>query len=99
MSVLRGRCVVLGVSGGIAAYKSVEVCRLLVAAGAHVVPVLTAAARRMVGETTFSALASSPAVTSLWDDPASPIPHTVLGQRADAADLLRLCGERELALA
>ena len=84
MSPLRGRCIVLGVTGGIAAYKAAEVCRRLVGAGAHVVPVLTAGALRMVGETTFSALASEPAVTSLWNDPSSAIPHTSLGQRADA---------------
>ena len=84
MSALNGRCVVLGVTGGIAAYKAVEVCRRLVGEGAHVVPVLTKGALRMVGETTFSALASEPAVTSLWKDPSSPIPHTAVGQRADA---------------
>jgi phosphopantothenoylcysteine decarboxylase/phosphopantothenate--cysteine ligase len=74
--------VVLGVGGGIAAYKAVEVCRRLVDAGVHVVPVLTEAATRFVGPVTFSALASEPAQTSLWDE-ASPIPHTRLGQRAD----------------
>ena len=74
----------LGVTGGIAAYKAAEVSRRLVGAGAHVVPVLTAGALRMVGSVTFSALASEPAVTSLWDDPSSPIPHTSLGQRAEA---------------
>ncbi len=84
MSALNGRCVVLGVTGGIAAYKAVEVCRLLVGEGAHVVPVLTKGALRMVGETTFSALASEPAVTSLWNDRSGPIPHTAAGQRADA---------------
>ena len=84
MSALNGRCVVLGVTGGIAAYKAVEVCRLLVGEGAHVVPVLTEGALRMVGETTFSALASEPAVTSLWNDRSGHIPHTAAGQRADA---------------
>ena len=84
MSALSGRCVVLGVTGGIAAYKAVEVCRRLVGEGAHVVPVLTAGALRMVGETTFSALASEPAITSLWNDRSGPIPHTAAGQRADA---------------
>ena len=74
----------LGVTGGIAAYKAAEVCRRLVGAGAHVVPVLTAGALRMVGETTFSALASEPAVTSLWKAPSSAVPHTGLGKRADA---------------
>ncbi len=82
MNALAGRRVVLGVTGGIAAYKAVEVCRRLVDAGAHVVPVLTAGAERFVGRTTFSALASEPVRTSLWDD-RDPIPHTRLGQSAD----------------
>jgi phosphopantothenoylcysteine decarboxylase/phosphopantothenate--cysteine ligase len=79
---LTGRRIVLGVTGGIAAYKAVEVCRRLVDAGAHVAPVMTEGATRFVGETTFSALASEPVQTSLWDE-ASPIPHTRLGQGAD----------------
>jgi phosphopantothenoylcysteine decarboxylase/phosphopantothenate--cysteine ligase len=74
--------VVLGVCGGIAAYKVVEVCRRLVDAGVHVTPVLTEDATRFVGEVTFSALASEPARRSLWDED-SPIPHTQLGQQAD----------------
>jgi phosphopantothenoylcysteine decarboxylase/phosphopantothenate--cysteine ligase len=74
--------IVLGVTGGIAAYKAVEVCRRLVDAGAHVTPVLTEDATRFVGTVTFSALASEPAQTSLWDE-RSPIPHTKLGQAAD----------------
>lgn len=79
---LAGRRIVLGVTGGIAAYKAVEVCRRLVDAGAHVVPVMTEAATRMIGETTFSALASEPARISLWEGP-DPIQHTKLGQTAD----------------
>jgi phosphopantothenoylcysteine decarboxylase/phosphopantothenate--cysteine ligase len=74
--------IVLGVCGGIAAYKAVEVCRVLVDAGAHVIPVLTSEATRFVGAVTFSALASEPVQTSLWDED-SPIPHTRLGQSAD----------------
>ncbi len=77
-----GRRIVLGVSGGIAAYKAIEVCRRLVDAGAHVVPVMTRGATRFVGETTFSALASEPVHTSLFSD-RDPIPHTRLGQAAD----------------
>ncbi|MGH9293810.1 MAG: bifunctional phosphopantothenoylcysteine decarboxylase/phosphopantothenate--cysteine ligase CoaBC, partial [Acidimicrobiales bacterium] len=65
---LSGARIVLGVSGGIAAYKSVEVCRRLVDAGAYVVPVLTRGALRFVGAATFSALASEPALTSLFDN-------------------------------
>jgi len=83
MTGLSGRRIILGVTGGIAAYKAVEVCRRLVDAGAAVTPVLTAGAVKMVGEATFSALAGEPARTSLFDDPASPIPHTAMGQSAD----------------
>jgi phosphopantothenoylcysteine decarboxylase/phosphopantothenate--cysteine ligase len=79
---LAGRRVVLGVTGGIAAYKAVEVCRRLVDAGAHVAPIMTEGAQRFVGEVTFSALASEKVETSLWDED-SPIPHTRLGQDAD----------------
>jgi phosphopantothenoylcysteine decarboxylase/phosphopantothenate--cysteine ligase len=82
LGALRGRRVVLGVSGGIAAYKAVEVCRRLVDAGAFVSPVLTQDATRFIGTVTFSALASEPARTSLFDGP-DPIPHTRLGQSAD----------------
>ena len=72
--------VVLGVSGGIAAYKAVELCRRLVEAGHHVVPVMTDSARRFVGAATFSALASEPVPDGLWK---GGIPHTRLGQTAD----------------
>lgn len=82
MESVRGKNIVLGVSGGIAAYKAVEVCRRLVDAGAHVAPILTDDAHRFIGPVTFSALASEPVHTSLWDD-SSPIPHTRLGQNAD----------------
>ncbi len=71
----------LGVAGGIAAYKAVEVCRRLSDAGALVSPVLTAEAQRFVTPLTFSALAAEPARTSLWDGPEAS-PHTLLGQRS-----------------
>ncbi len=82
MSQLASRRIVLGVSGGIAAYKSVDLCRRLIELGAHVVPVMTDDAHRFIGPVTLSALASEPVHTSLWDD-ASVIPHTKLGQTAD----------------
>src|SRR4051812_36003786 len=81
-NTVRSPRLVLGVCGGIAAYKAVEVCRRLVDAGVHVTPVLTAAATRFVTPLTFSALASEPALTELFDGP-DPIPHTRLGQQAD----------------
>ncbi len=80
--MLANRRIVLGVTGGIAAYKAVLLCRMLVDAGAHVIPVMTESAQRFVGKATFDALASEPARTSIFDDP-DPIPHTTLGQTAD----------------
>ena len=82
MESVRGRRIVVGISGGIAAYKAVEVIRRLVDAGAHVAPIMTEDAHRFIGPVTVSALSSEPVHTSLWDD-ASPIPHTRLGQTAD----------------
>ncbi|MGA0879639.1 MAG: flavoprotein [Ilumatobacteraceae bacterium] len=82
MSDLAGKRIVVGVCGGIAAYKAVEVCRRLVDAGAHVIPVMTKGAEHFIGRTTLSALCSEPVQTSLWDE-ESPIPHTKLGQGAD----------------
>ncbi len=88
-AALGGRRVLLGVCGGIAAYKAVEVCRRLVDAGALVSPVLTRDATRFVAPLTFSALASEPARTSLFGpdgtgDPVSPVPHVALGRGVDA---------------
>jgi phosphopantothenoylcysteine decarboxylase / phosphopantothenate---cysteine ligase len=81
--MLEGKRIVLGVSGGIAAYKAIDVCRRLVDRGAYVIPVMTRGATRFVGEATFSALASERTHTSLFHDD-DPIPHTRLGQSADA---------------
>jgi len=87
MGSLAGRRIVLGVTGGVAAYKAVDVCRRLVDAGAHVAPVMTKGAMRFVGRATFDALASEPVRTSLFDED-HPSPHTLLGQ---AADLVVVC--------
>jgi len=82
-SPLAGSRIVLGVTGGIAAYKAIEVARRLVDAGAHVVPIMTDAAQHFVGTTTLSALASEPVQTDLWHNSSTPIPHTAVGQGAD----------------
>jgi phosphopantothenoylcysteine decarboxylase/phosphopantothenate--cysteine ligase len=99
LAALSGKRVVLGVCGGIAAYKAVEVCRRLSDAGALVSPVLTQSATRFIGPLTFSALAAEPARTSLFSDglvpgpsgagappvgPGDVIPHVQLGRNADA---------------
>src|SRR5438105_14705664 len=58
--------VLLGVSGGIAAYKACEVCRLLVKAGHEVVPLVTPGAERFVTAETFRALARRPAAEDVY---------------------------------
>lgn len=82
VSSLNGARIVLGVTGGIAAYKAIDVSRRLVDAGAHVSPILTEGAEHFVGRVTFDALASEKVQSTLWDE-QSPIPHTRLGQTAD----------------
>ena len=79
---LKGKRIVLGVTGGIAAYKSVEICRQLCDLGAFVSPVMTKGSEHFIGRTTLSALASEPVQTELWNA-ENPIPHTRLGQAAD----------------
>ncbi|MFP5465727.1 MAG: bifunctional phosphopantothenoylcysteine decarboxylase/phosphopantothenate--cysteine ligase CoaBC [Gammaproteobacteria bacterium] len=64
---LAGKKILLGVTGGIAAYKAAELCRLLVKAGADVQVVMTAAAQQFVAPLTFQALSGKPVLASLWD--------------------------------
>jgi phosphopantothenoylcysteine decarboxylase/phosphopantothenate--cysteine ligase len=82
--VWAGRHVVLGVSGGIACYKSCILARRLTEAGAAVDVVLTAAAAEFVRPVTFEALTGRPVLTSLWE-PGGALSHLRLGQRADLA--------------
>ncbi len=64
---LAGKKILLGVTGGIAAYKAAELCRLLVKAGADVQVVMTAAAQQFVAPLTFQALSGKPVLASLWE--------------------------------
>ena len=64
---LTGKRVLLGITGGIAAYKSAELVRLLVKAGADVRVAMTEAATRFIGITTMQALSGQPVWTDLWD--------------------------------
>jgi phosphopantothenoylcysteine decarboxylase/phosphopantothenate--cysteine ligase len=80
--VWAGRHVVLGVSGGIACYKSCILARRLVEAGARVDVVLTQAAAEFVRPLTFEALTGRPVQTSLWDS-GGALSHVRLGQGAD----------------
>lgn len=67
LATLDGRRIVLGITGGIAAYKAADLVRRLKEAGADVQVVMTAAAQRFVGAQTFQALSGRPVRDSLWD--------------------------------
>lgn len=82
---LVGRLIGLGVTGSIAAYKAVELLRLLRAEGADVAVMLTPAATRFVGPLSFAALSRHPVETELFDLlPDGRIGHIVVGDAADA---------------
>ncbi len=74
--------IVLGVAGGIAAYKACELLRLLTESGHDVTVVPTAAALRFVGAATWAALSGKPVSTDVWTD-AHEVPHVRLGRKAD----------------
>ncbi len=85
MRELEGRRLVIGVTGGVAAYKTAELVRLLVKAGADVHVVLTEAGARFVGAVTFQALSGNPVWTDLWDARMSNnMAHIDLTRGADA---------------
>ncbi|GIU96566.1 MAG: phosphopantothenoylcysteine decarboxylase [Actinomycetota bacterium] len=81
---LEGRRVLLGVTGGIAAYKAAIVARGLVTAGAEVTAVLTEVATRFIGPDTFAALTGRPAHTTMWERPGEVL-HVRLARTAEAA--------------
>lgn len=82
---LQHRKIVIGVTGGVAAYKSAELVRLLVKAGADVHVVLTEAGARFVTAVTFQALSGNPVWTDLWDARVpNNMAHIDLGREADA---------------
>ncbi|MGC4950633.1 bifunctional phosphopantothenoylcysteine decarboxylase/phosphopantothenate--cysteine ligase CoaBC [Streptomyces sp. DT224] len=74
--------VVLGVSGGIAAYKACELLRRLTESGHDVRVVPTASALNFVGAATWSALSGHPVSTEVWND-VHEVPHVRIGQHAD----------------
>ena len=83
--MLKGKTIVLGVSGGIAAYKSCELVRRLVERDAEVHVIMTKAAREFVTPLTFQALSGHPVHTDLFDLPQEhEINHISLADRADA---------------
>jgi phosphopantothenoylcysteine decarboxylase/phosphopantothenate--cysteine ligase len=82
---LEGRLIALGVTGSIAAYKAVELLRLLTAEGADVVALLSPSAQRFVGPLSFAALSRHPVETDVLDLlPDGRIGHIVIADSADA---------------
>ncbi|MDI9232486.1 bifunctional phosphopantothenoylcysteine decarboxylase/phosphopantothenate--cysteine ligase CoaBC [Limnohabitans lacus] len=85
MSTLAGKHIVLGLSGGIAAFKSAELCRALVKAGCTVQVVMTEAAEQFMTAVTMQALSGRPVYTSQWDSrEANNMAHINLSREADA---------------
>jgi phosphopantothenoylcysteine decarboxylase/phosphopantothenate--cysteine ligase len=95
----RAPLVVLGVSGSIAAYKAVEVARLLIAAGVRVVPIMTSAAQRFVGAATFAGICGERVHDDMWAPHLAGEIHVELGARADALLLVPATAELLAALA
>jgi phosphopantothenoylcysteine decarboxylase/phosphopantothenate--cysteine ligase len=81
---LQGRRILLGVTGGIAAYKAVILTRLLRLHGASVQVVMTRSAERFVGPATFAALSEHRVYTDLWEEPGAVL-HVRLAHQADLA--------------
>jgi phosphopantothenoylcysteine decarboxylase / phosphopantothenate---cysteine ligase len=79
----QGKKIVLGVTGGIAAYKAVELLRLLVTAGVQVQVVMTKSAQEFVTPLTFQALSGEPVRTALFGPGADPLEHISLAQAVD----------------
>ena len=81
---LAGKKIILGVTGGIAAYKAAELCRLLVKAGAGVRVAMTEAACQFVTPLTFQALSGQPVLRSVWaNDAADGMAHIHASREAD----------------
>lgn len=82
--MLTGKTVVLGVCGGIAAYKAVEVVSRLIKLGAEVHVIMTEAATRFVTPLTFREISGQPVYTTMWEEPKTwNVEHIALARRAD----------------
>ncbi len=80
---MRQKKVIVGVTGGIAAYKAAELVRLLVKAGAEAKVAMTKNATRFVTPLTFEALSGNKVIVDMWDPDTSPMTHIFWGQNAD----------------
>lgn len=87
-SNLRGRRILLGVTGSVAAYKAAVLARLLLREGAIVQTILTHSAQRFVGEATFSGLTGNPVLTDMFDTSVGGELHVALAEQYDAIVLV-----------
>jgi phosphopantothenoylcysteine decarboxylase/phosphopantothenate--cysteine ligase len=83
MPNLQGKTIILGVTGGVAAYKAAELTRLLKKAGARVRVVMTDAAQHFIGSATFQALSGEPVLTNLWQEDGDGMAHIHVSRDAD----------------
>ena len=77
MSILRGKNILLGITAGIAAYKTASLVRLFIKSGAHVKVIMTPAAKKFITPLTLSTLSKNPVISSFTNDD---------DDNADAAD-------------
>jgi phosphopantothenoylcysteine decarboxylase/phosphopantothenate--cysteine ligase len=82
-SAMKDKKIVVGVTGGIAAYKAAELVRLLVRAGADTRVAMTAHATKFIAPLTFEALSGNRVVFDMWDHDAVPMDHIRWGQESD----------------
>jgi phosphopantothenoylcysteine decarboxylase / phosphopantothenate---cysteine ligase len=80
---MKEKSIIVGVTGGIAAYKSAELVRLLVKEGARVKVAMTSNATRFVAPLTFEALSGNRVIRNMWEEPETEIAHICWGQESD----------------
>ena len=83
LDALQSKKILVGVTGGIAAYKVVEVVRTLTQLGAEVHVIMTRSAQKFVGEQTFASISGRPVATEVFGGPEAP--HVELARGADLA--------------
>ncbi|NQU17512.1 MAG: bifunctional phosphopantothenoylcysteine decarboxylase/phosphopantothenate--cysteine ligase CoaBC [Candidatus Saganbacteria bacterium] len=83
--MLKGKTIIIGLSGGIAVYKACDIIRKLKKQGAEVWVVMTPAAQKFISPLTFRALSENPVITDLFDEKQNnlPVPHIALRNKAD----------------
>lgn len=77
------KCIVLGITGGIAAYKAADLCSKLVQQSYDVHIIMTKSAQELITPRTFLTLSKNPVITSLWDEPDWQPGHVALAERAE----------------